>query len=672
MRDWIFDATSNRIYALLSEPSEKHEDILVAMDWNTDRIWELKRFDASLTALKLAFDTGVFFIGATESFSLDRSAELLPTDTLEVVDKYLPRGHSKILKWTVSSDTLTDFIGKTDTSPFSGGAYYHVGFENEHRTFDWEGTVPDSRGGFKIHNGDLYYRFSTDTLVGVAKRALSGGSMSRILSQTRDASLTSLAVDFDISGAGVVFLANCEQSTTGSTLKIRKYENGSASDVLTDTKTFAQLTDTAPKIPNAGGWYAGVHEVHLHGTDLYLCVEIGRTDTYYNSGTLTLARSPSKGAGAAIYKVDTTATNPSLTLIEGYNFSQESGRSLISYENEVFFIESPSEIYKYPTYNPDFGEGIPFIPQLTSINESTAAVRKKGRVWYGTEGLHGTPTKMLHTGGSLIMNVQYGNVDDVLQENAPASRKDNFQIIEYGRTLKYIIESLPDANILELFRVIAKKTNTSFLVDANQIKLTSNLHKHAKLDGSISQSAASFTYIDAENLPSQGYARIGMEIVKFTGRTATTLTGVTRGLYDTEATSHADRTTFFTFDTYIERGDILRLNLSTDRNKVFNKIQDSSGFFLEDAVSQNDYQVRPFDFDAGLTHHNRVWIKSQIEDLLEEFKTLQQIALLDLRINWGIQIGDIICFKEGTQVVLFKVLGVQYEGNMMSLIGRTI
>jgi hypothetical protein len=63
-------------------------------------------------------------------------------------------------------------------------------------------------------------------------------------------------------------------------------------------------------------------------------------------------------------------------------------------------------------------------------------------------------------------------------------------------------------------------------------------------DGSgMTASATSVTVDSSANFETAGYLLIGSEIIQYTGKTSTTFTGLTRGLFGTTATTHADDAT---------------------------------------------------------------------------------------------------------------------------------
>jgi len=65
---------------------------------------------------------------------------------------------------------------------------------------------------------------------------------------------------------------------------------------------------------------------------------------------------------------------------------------------------------------------------------------------------------------------------------------------------------------------------------------------------SAATKAATTISFDTTGLPSKGSVKIGSERIRYTGKTATTITGCTRGQYGTTAAAHANSSTVTTFN----------------------------------------------------------------------------------------------------------------------------
>jgi len=76
------------------------------------------------------------------------------------------------------------------------------------------------------------------------------------------------------------------------------------------------------------------------------------------------------------------------------------------------------------------------------------------------------------------------------------------------------------------------------------------------LNGAISAAATSVILTDATSFPSSGTILIGAELITYTGKTANTLTGCSRGTSSTTAATHADDKKVINYST-------VRINLST-------------------------------------------------------------------------------------------------------------
>ena len=669
---------------MLSQPDKNFSDLLVVHDVETDIQHILKEFDKGVTCLKLAQVGNIFYILTTGGIDLDRSSTEVTQDTLEVVSHYdrALSSESKIIKYDASTDTVTDHVAANATYPPQPGSHYYTGFNNAIRTFDWEGIVPDSRGGFKIHGTDLYYRYATDSAFGIAKVS-STGTATALWGINKGDYYNHLKFDFDINTSGDVFFVYVEQSATGSSLHIKKRTaGGTLSDVRTITKTFSQLTDTAAPLPNQGGWFSGIHEVHLDGNTLYISAEIGRCETYYDSSdNLHLTRSQQKGAGSAIYSIDTVNPALSLTLVDGYEFAQEGARSFTSHLNRVYYLESPPEYYKFPRFNPDLSDTFSVgLTENVDVGKGNLkyidsnGITDTGRMWYGNQPYSVTWVPLLSIAGSLYANVVFSNPDDILKLHSETSRVDNFQWIKYGNNLEFILEELPSGNVYDILQDIAKKLNAIIQVSNNRIELIEREVVEMLLNGGLTASASTLTY-DSANLtvPSSGTVLINNEIIGYTGKTATTLTGLTRGIHHTIAAAHADDSAIIFIDTLIEPSDYISLNRNIDINRVYNVIQ-SPDKILEsrDEPSITRFGERVFNLDLGLSRHDRCWTEYIFENYLEELKDVHNIVSLKLSPNFKVRLGDVATLDFNGTITPIRVVEVTYNRDDTTLQFRSI
>ena len=688
IRDWVHH--NGKVYILLSNPDVNYQDMLVAHDLETDTEAVLKRFDAALTTLKLAFDgTTTFYIMVTESMDLDRSQMPLPTDNLEVVSKYdrAMGAQSKILKFDASTDSVSDHVSVSHANPPQPGMHDWVGFNNPQRIYDWQGIVPDSRGSFKLHGTDLYYKWCSTTHFGVAKVS-STGTVTQLWNIAKSERLNHLKFDFDVDTNGIVWFGYAEPTLTGSTLYVKKYQNDASVDVLTDTKTYTQLTDSAPSIANQGGWYAGIHELLVDGTDIYLVVEIGRTIYYYgNSNSLKLIWDNQKGAGATLYKIDTTQAIKILENLQNYKFSQIAARSLTRHDGKVYFVESPAEIYKYPPFNPDFpgvdSLGLDLeLPErnqgvdnglLRSIDTTTGDITTHGGLWFEQQAFHGTPTQLLSIGSDLHIIMMHGNADGILQKNHVCASPGNFQWVVYGRTLQFILGTLPvHDNIFDTLTDIATKINATLQIQNNHIKINRRSPQQFQINGALTRTAVSLLYDGAvgTEFPDSGYLLIDNELIHFTGKTSTMLTGLTRGVYS-EAVAHADNSAVFLLDLVINPKQYLQDVDRLDSNRLYNIVKSGDIVEKRNETSIESLGVNILSIDFGLSAHDRTWIDHIADQYLSENQDVSFLIRLSVPRQTAVQLGDLVNYNYGDIVFPIRVVSLQKHPTHIEMTGRT-
>ena len=684
-QDWVYDSTNQKIYILLSNPGVGYSDILVEHDIASDSQTILKEFDDDITCTQIASSDGnIFYIMTTTSINLDRSLYPVPEDNTEVISRYDPLNGAKpkILKYVRTSGRVSDFVGGSASQLPLIAVHYHVGFSNGVRTFDWESIVPENRASFRLHNNQLYYRYWREEGFGVA-RVTSGGAITELTRRTSLSDYNYMNFAFDLDSSRNTYMVYFEGTPNSSTIKIRKITNGGTeSQLFTLTKTLSDLTD----ISKEGGWWSGIYEVKEHNGDLYFIAGVGHTDKYEdNTDNGVKVKSQRKGASCVLYKIDLSNTSAGLQVIEKYDFVQAGIRSLTIHKNAIHYIESPSVSYKFENFNTDITETFSLgldrnrnedLGKLKRINASDE-VEDLGNMWYTTFPYRSTNMPMLSVNNELHMIMSSGKLDNVLRTREPANRNNNFQWLKYGNKLEYVLDTIPTGNVYNVLVDIAKKTNSLFLIQQNRISLLDKDPYRAKLNGSITNSdtALNFDGVNKsfEGLPSARYVAIDDEIISFSGKTSSKLTGLKRGVAGSQIQSHSNNADILYLDNIIAEDSYLKSSLRLDTNRFFNVVQEPN-LILEkrDAMSIADFE-KVFTLDLGLSRHHTAWIDYMYQKYLDDLKELRFFVNVILKPSFYISLGDIVSFYYDNKLLKpFRVTTINYKRDRTEIQGRTI
>ena len=680
-QDWI--DIGDKVYILLTNPTIGYKDILVEHDIPSDSQRIIKEFDDDITCLQLASADGdTFYVMTTESIELDRSLFPVPVDSEEVIKKYdTSRGaDTKILQYVKSTNATTDFVDSSDSQRPQVGMHYYVGFSNDLRNFDFEGIVPENRASFRVYSNNLYYRYWRSEGFGVA-RVASNGTITELTRRTNISRNNHMNFDFDIDSSGNTYMAYIESASANSTFKVRQITSaGSESELFSDTKTITELTDASDE----GGSWSGVYEVKEHNGDLYIIAAITPNETYYAPTDVeTKIRSTRKGAGGVLYKLDISNVAAGLEVIETYDFIQSSIRSLTVHNGQIYYIESPSVSYKFQNFNPDITESFSIgldrnlnqdLGKLKRLS-SSGEVEDLGNLWYTTFPYRSTNMPMLSIDNELHCIMSFGKTDDVLRTRIQASRNDNFQWIKYGKKIEYVLNQIPSGNVYNVIVDIAKKTNALFSLKLNRITLIDKDPYLAKLNASLNDSATTLAYDgDIKPIPSSGYALIDSEIIKYTGKSNTQLTGITRGAGKTNIVSHNNNADLLYLDNIIVDDSYLSSSLRLDTNRFFNVIQESN-LILEkrDEQSIRQYLEKVYSLDLGLSRHDAAWIEYMYDKYLLDLKELRFFVNVSLKPSFYISIGDIVSFYYAGRILKpFRVTSIDYDRKSTEIQGRTV
>ena len=333
------------------------------------------------------------------------------------------------------------------------------------------------------------------------------------------------------------------------------------------------------------------------------------------------------------------------------------------------------------TYDANLGYNV--LPEslgaLKRINAS-GDVEHLGNVWHTDRPFNVFQARMLSIGDALHLCAGYGNADEVLRYNSPASGADNRVHIVYGKTLHYVVPRFqPNGSIYAALAGIAKSVNATLSFEKNLIMISDRRPYRALTDGVTGTGTGDLSFSDAnKTFPSSGYLLIGKEILKYTGISSGAFTGIQRGVLGSPITDHADAAKILYLDTLIQTeklGSPYRsITLSSDTNRIFNVIRDSGGIAeVRDEESIELYGERPYTLDlAGLTRHEKVWIEEIFKSYLEELKALQQIVNIQVRPDFSLRLGHIVPFAYQGILHAMRIVGIRYEARSTHIRGRTV
>ena len=404
-------------------------------------------------------------------------------------------------------------------------------------------------------------------------------------------------------------------------------------------------------------------------------------------------RSRQKAAGMALYKCDVSAANPSLTVIEKWDFVTRGGCGLTVHAGAVHYVEHAPAATKFKPINPDL-DGYWADEEQTQtmgyniVEESLGALKKisnsdevenLGNVWFTDRPYNVFPTRMLSIGDDLHLSAGYGNLDELLRYNSLASQADNMVHIVYGKTLPYVLPKFsPTESVYAALADLAKRVNATLSFEKNVIMISDRRPFRAVTDRATGTGTADISFSDAnKTFPSSGYLLTGKEILSYTGITGGAFTGIERGVLGSQIANHPDDSEVLYLDTLIQTEKLgspyKSVVLQFDVNRIFNIIRDSGGVAeVRDEASIALYGERPYTLDLGLTRHEKVWIEEIFKSYLKELSTLQQIVNIQVIPDFSLRLGQIVPFFYKGLISGMRIVSVRYERRTTHIKGRTV
>ena len=666
--DWVHDSTDDRLYILLSNPHNSIADQLVEYDVVKDKERVLQEFDTSAAVLSIAtadYDTFYVLTAPAIDIDVDRTADPVEvdTDTLTLDYDTAEGTGAEILRYKHSDDHLSTHVAADDTYPPQVSLHYWVGFDGE--DYLWQGIQPSSRPAFEMHNGELYYRYVTASQFGVAS-VDADGSTTAVYSADRDAYLNHLNFAFDIDAAGEVYFGYTVGTTTDATLIIKD----------TSRTLFArqELVCNLTVLDTDGGAWLGVYELLVHDGFCYLIVPVARNN-----------RDIDRSAGAVLYRYGLETLQ--LQVHDTWDFAHWGATSLALHDDQIYYLESPDVSYKFAPRNdgldswdteaqenilPDakgFLKRIP-VPGAPDLKPETV-----GNAWFESQAFRGTGMKALSFNDALHFVMAEGDPEAIGQRLSDTSRPTNFQWLTFGKKLNYRLDIPTSGTLYDVLADIALKTHSTFVMDRGIISIRTRTVIGALTDGSLTDTASQIAYDNANKVfPSSGYLRIGDEILGYTGKTETELTGLTRGVGGTTPAPHSDDQEIL-FSHHVVDKDMISgdIQLGLDWNQLYNVVRDAGRNVNKvDNESLEAFGERIFGLNLNLDAHNIAWIDFAADQYVERLKDIQHYLTFNLQPNFSIRVADIIAFHYAGLLIPLQAMEVTANINGVRIIGRQV
>ena len=397
-------------------------------------------------------------------------------------------------------------------------------------------------------------------------------------------------------------------------------------------------------------------------------------------------RSRTKAAGSVLYRCDVTNANPSLTVLDQWDFATLGGCNLIVHDGAVHFMEQPPAAAQITPINPDLDTynetmGYNVIPEgLGALKkvESDGSVTELGNLWYDDRPYNQALTRTLSFDDELHLMMGYGNTNELLRYNSLASKADNFVHLVYTTKLSYILPTFStDGNIYSKLATLARQTGATLSFDGNIISVVTRRAFRANTNGATGTGTGNLSFDGAKKpFPLSGYLRIGDEFIGYTGISSSAFTGITRGALGSAIVDHADDAGILYVDALFSERDILQLNPQTDTSRLANVIRDGeSRFEARDDTSIDTYDEQPYSLNLGLTQNEDAWIETIFAEYLSELKDLGKAVSLHLpprKKSFALMLGQVIGVRYGGLTYALRVESITHQSTGITVKARTV
>ena len=431
------------------------------------------------------------------------------------------------------------------------------------------------------------------------------------------------------------------------------------------TRSISALTD----LEDAGGAFLGVYEMVFFQNFLYFVCPIARGN-----------RDIDKSAGSVLYRFGVSALT--LEKLDSAEFVHYGFAGLTVHANAVYYMQSPIEVYKYPAYNPDLEsynaeDAVNYLPDFKGNLKrvlDTAVIQDCGTIRFD-EGaaFRGMLCRGLSAGDALHLMVVQDSPDALMQRDSVLSMPSSALWCVFGKKLQFVLDAVPTSGTLDTaLTKIATQVNATFSVDRGVASVKNRATVGALLMGSITPLSTSLTYDNANRaeLPASGNVLVDAEIIGYSGRTATQLTGLTRGLLLTVATSHANNAEITFLDELVSDAAFVgEMVWSVDTAHLYNTISDAQLIKLKDALSP--FAEKSLNLGLDLDGLRIPWLAFVAGEYLSRFKDVRFLLNAPLYPFVDVKIGDIVGIHyRSLPPLAMQVMRISYASDETVIVGR--
>ncbi len=438
----------------------------------------------------------------------------------------------------------------------------------------------------------------------------------------------------------------------------------------------AVITDTSQQ----GGAFVGFTDMIMAGTNLYGLLQIQKKRPVGDR------LDPNVEAGAVLLHVD--LTNNSCSILKTYEFVTQGARSFTLYNNEVYFVEGSA-------YSSRQSAAMGHLYKITPPDTITDL----GLNWRSDEPIEENLFRGVHlktispirvTGSKLNLITGYGLLDKLIVDRTDKSNLiDNWQWLEYSSESNRRVALLEtnDRSGYDVLRELALITNSVIGFYNEQFFFINREPYRAETSASIPETGTvnTISYANANRVfPTSGNVLIGTEVFAYTGTTATTLTGVTRGQFGTSSNGNIGTMTpiigvnhYLDVESGIAEDPINDFTITLTPH-LYNLIEITYGtqndkkHEAKNDTSITEFGEKRFTLHVPLTEHQRAWVEFIADILLARFSQIRYRVDMRLKSSFYLQLGDVILLEESESAFSdpVQVLGITH--NSVDLTTRVI
>ena len=285
--------------------------------------------------------------------------------------------------------------------------------------------------------------------------------------------------------------------------------------------------------------------------------------------------------------------------------------------------------------------------------------------YYGIHG--GMASPIIVSDKEVYAIAGYGKLSEIGKNDVSNSEADRIENWNFGRITDTLDQRLAfletnDRSGWEVMQDLARVTRSRIGFRGDVFFWEPQKPLTAFLDTTITETADELTFNNPtrQEIPTEGFVKIGGEIIKFGNRVDDDIAQALRGYYGGVPEEHLAENQIVFFQHFITEYNSLMP--STDEDTLYNVVTvnygDGKSVSKVNPVSLNQYPRRELEITLPLSNHQTAWAEFIAQDYVNDFSGAKSLINCEIELDEKIEVGHVCVVRQRGRAHLNDVAGI--------------